>query len=229
PGKVAAGIGVVLASPPGRAFVGPGGGKPPARGGRHVPWGWGREPARFTIAEGPGDQPSVLLVDHAGERRFFRRPGFYDDPRTHEGYPDNAERFLFFTRAALEAVKGFGEPFDVVHAHDQQTAWAPCFVRTHDAEDGAVAATATVFAIHNLGYQGIVDPWVLGLAGFPRDAFFPHSPFEYHGRVNFMKVGILFADLVSTVSPTYAREIQSSGEYGFGLEGVLRRRTGDVR
>jgi starch synthase len=102
-------------------------------------------------------------------------------------------------------------------------------VRTHDAEESAWDGTATVFTIHNLGYQGIVDPWVLGLAGFPRASFFPQSPFEYHGRVNFMKVGILFADLVSTVSPTYAREIQAGGEHGHGLEGVLRRRTGDVR
>ena len=197
--------------------------------GIRVPWGMGEEPARFAIAEAPDDQPSILLVDHAGDRRFFQRPGFYDDPQTREGYPDNAERFLFFTRAALEAIKGFGEPFDVLHAHDQQAAWAPCFMRTHDADDMAWHGTATVFTIHNLGYQGIVDPWVLGLAGYPRGTFFPASPFEYHGRVNFMKVGILFADLVSTVSPTYAREIQSSGEFGYGLEGVLRRRTGDVR
>jgi starch synthase len=197
--------------------------------GASVPWGMGQEPARFTVAEGPAGSPTLLLVDHAGERRFFQRPGFYDDPATREGWRDNPERFLFFTRAALEAIKGFGEPFDVLHAHDQQAAWAPCLVRTHDAEDSAWTGLATVFTIHNLGYQGIVDPWVLGLAGFARDAFFPHSPFEYHGRVNFMKVGILFADLVSTVSPTYAREIQTSAEHGFGLEGVLARRTGDVR
>ena len=220
---------VVVAIPHWRDLVLPAGWKLSDLSGTRVPWGMGHEPAHFTMAEGPADQPSVLLVGHAGERRFFRRPGFYDDPLTHEGYPDNAERFLFFTRAALEAVKGFGEPFDIVHAHDQQAAWAPCFMRTHDADDEAFRHTATVFTIHNLGYQGIVDPWVLGLAGFPRSAFYPHSPFEYHGRVNFMKVGILFADLVSTVSPTYAREIQTSGEYGFGLEGVLRRRTGDVR
>ncbi len=220
---------VIVAIPHYRDLAVPAGWKLTDLSGTRVPWGMGHEPAHFTMAEGPADQPSVLLVDHAGERRFFQRPGIYDDPQTREGYPDNAERFLFFTRAALEAVKGFGESFDIVHAHDQQAAWAPCFVRTHDAEDQAFVNTATVFTIHNLGYQGIVDPWVLGLAGFPRSSFYPHSPFEYHGRVNFMKVGILFSDLVSTVSPTYAREIQTSGEYGFGLEGVLRRRTGDVR
>jgi len=198
-------------------------------GTARVPWGLGHESARFAIAEDVKSELRVLLVDHAGERRFFDRPGVYDDPATREGWPDNAERYLFFARAALEGLKGFGERFDIVHAHDQQAAWVPCFVRTHDADEPAFADVATVFTIHNLGYQGIVDPWLLSVAGFSRELFFPQSPFEYWGRVNFMKIGIVFADLVSTVSPTYAREIQSNGEMGFGLEGVLRRRTGDVR
>jgi starch synthase len=198
-------------------------------GDTRVPWGIGHEPATFSIAESPGGDVRVLLVDHAGERKFFDRPGLYDDPRTREGHPDNPERFLFFARAALEALKGFGESFDVLHAHDHQAAWVPCFVRTHDADEPAFANVATVFTIHNLGYQGIVDSWLLSVAGFSRDLFFPQSVFEYWGRLNFMKVGIAFADLVSTVSPTYALEIQSNGEYGCGLEGVLRRRTGDVR
>ncbi len=227
--QVRAGHRVVVALPHYRDLVLPAGWTVSDLSGTLVPWGMGHESARFRVAEGPPGQPTVLLVDHAGDRRFFQRAGIYDDPSTHEGYPDNPERYLFFTRAALEAIKGFGEHFDVLHAHDQQASWAPCFVRTHDAEDAAFQGTATVFTIHNLGYQGIVDPWILGLAGFPRSAFHLNSPFEYHGRVNFMKVGILFADLVSTVSPTYAREIQTTGEYGFGLEGVLRRRTGDVR
>ncbi len=198
-------------------------------GTTRVPWGVGQEPVRFQIAEDDASELRVLTIEHTGDRRFFQRAGIYDDPVTREGYPDNAERFLFFSRAAVEALKGFGEHFDVVHAHDQQTAWVPCFLRTHENDENAFDGTATVFTIHNLGYQGVVDPWVLGLAGFSREVFYPQSPFEYHGRVNFMKVGILFADLISTVSPTYALEIQSSGEFGFGLEGVLRRRTGDVR
>jgi starch synthase len=198
-------------------------------GTTRVPWGIGQEPARFRIAESPNGDTRALLVEHAGERRFFDRRGIYDDPVTREGYPDNPERFLFFSRAALHALKGFGETIDVVHAHDQQAAWVPCFVRTHEADEPAFAQAATIFTIHNLGYQGIVDPWILSVAGFTRELFFPQSPFEYWGRVNFMKVGIVFADLVSTVSPTYALEIQTNGEYGAGLEGVLRRRTGDVR
>jgi starch synthase len=192
-----------------------------------VPWGMGHERARYELVQAP-DGPAVLLVEHAGERRFFDRDGLYDQPGTGQGWPDNPERFLFFTRAALEGLRRLG-PWDVVHAHDQQAAWAPCFVRTHHAGEPAFARAATVFTIHNLGYQGIVDPWILGLAGFPRDVFTPAGPFEFWGRVNFMKVGLAFADMISTVSPRYAREIQSSGEYGFGLEGVLRRRSDDLR
>jgi len=198
-----------------------------------VPWGMGREPASFRLlsaASGGNGEGGlrVLLVDHLGERRFFDRAGIYVDPGSGEGYPDNGERFLFFARAALEGLKRLGA-IDVLHAHDHQAAWTPCFVRTHEAGNPAFARTATVFTIHNLGYQGIHDPWVLGLAGFGRELFYPTSPFEFWGRVNDMKVGLVFADMISTVSPRYAIEIQSSGEYGFGLEGVLARRSGDLR
>ncbi|HTK30773.1 MAG TPA: glycogen synthase GlgA [Candidatus Saccharimonadaceae bacterium] len=195
---------------------------------RWVPWGVSREPARLRLLEPPAAGPRVLLVEHAGERRFFARDGVYDDPKSGEGYPDSAERFLFFTRAAIEGLKLLGERIDVVHAHDHQAAWAPCFMRTHEAYDLTFSGAASVFTIHNLGYQGIVDNWVLGLAGFALDQFYAGSPFEYWGRVNEMKVGLAFADAITTVSPQYAREIQKSPEFGAGLEGVLRRRSADV-
>ena len=133
--------------------------------------GPGRERAGFELLHAPADGAGslrVLLVGHAGERRFFERDGIYDDPATGTGYPDNAERFLFFSRAALEGLKSLGQRVDMLHAHDQQAAWTPCLVRTHEARAAVFRDTATVFTIHNLGYQGIYDPWVLGLAGFPR-------------------------------------------------------------
>jgi starch synthase len=198
-----------------------------ALGARDVPWGMGREPARFELLSGASG-PRVLLVDHAGERRFFGRPGVYDDPLTGESYPDGAERFLFFTRAALEGLKLLGDRVDILHAHDHQAAWAPCLVRTHESAERVFQGAATVFTIHNLGYQGIHDSWVLRLAGFGLEWFYPGSPFEFWGRVNDMKVGLSFADALTTVSPRYSREIQENGEFGFGLEGVLRRRSGDL-
>jgi starch synthase len=193
-----------------------------------VPWGVGHEPAAFDLLEGPAGAPRVLRVRHTGSRRFFERPGIYDDPNQGRGYSDNAERFLFFCRAAFDALERLAEPVDVLHAHDHQAAWVPCFVRTHEAGRAGFRRTATVFTLHNMGYQGIHDAFVLGLAGFSRELFFPASPFEFWGRVNYMKVGLLFADVISTVSPRYAREIQSSPEFGAGLEGVLRRRAADL-
>jgi starch synthase len=194
-----------------------------------VSWGLRREPAAFDLCEDPASGLRVLLVRHPGERRFFDRPGIYDDPRTHEGFADNAERFLFFSRAALLGLARLGERFDVVHAHDHQAAWAPCFVRTQLQSDPAFAGAATVFTIHNLGYQGITDAWVLALAGFSGEQHALGGPFEFWGRVNAMKVGLSFADMLSTVSPRYAIEIQESGEFGFGLEGVLALRSEDLR
>ena len=199
-----------------------------------LPWGVSREPAvidvfHAPVPDAPGARLRVMMIGHTGERGFFRRPGVYDDPVTGEGYPDNGERFLFFARAAVESLKQLGQAFDVIHAHDHQAGWVPCLVRTHEAAHPALSKVANVFTIHNLGYQGIHDVWVLGLAGFGRELFYPQSPFEFWNRVNYMKVGIAFADMISTVSPRYAVEIQSSGEYGFGLEGVLARRGGDLR
>ena len=213
--------------------------------GCDVPWGLGVEPAGFEILRPParpggreggdggagasGGSLEVLLVEHRGARRFFDREGIYDDPARGQSYPDGAERFMFFARAALQALARRGEPIDILHAHDHQAGWVPCFARTHLAAEPPFAGVATVFTIHNLGYQGIHDPWVLGLAGFGRELFYPAGPFEFFGRVNDMKVGLLFADLLSTVSPRYAREIQSGGEFGFGLEGVLQHRSADLR
>jgi starch synthase len=194
-----------------------------------VPWGMGSEPADFMLCEPEGGGPSVLLVGHNGARRFFDRPGVYDDPATGEGYGDGAERFLFFCRATLLGLGRIGEPVDVLHAHDQHAGWIPCLVRAGPGERAVFTRTATVFTIHNLGYQGIHDPWVLGLAGIGSDLFFPASPFEFWGRVNTLKIGISFADMLSTVSPRYAEEIRSTPEFGHGLEGVLAARAADLR
>jgi starch synthase len=193
-----------------------------------VPWGLSREPATFELCC-PEAGPRVLLVGHAGDRQFFDRAGVYDDPKSGEGYADNAERFLFFSRAALEGLLQLGDPVDVLHAHDHQAAWTTCLARIHEPYAKAFHDTATVFTVHNLGYQGIHDPWVLGLVGIGSELFYPSGPFEFWGRVNYMKVGLAFADMISTVSPRYAQEIQSNGEFGCGLEGVLARRQRDLR
>lgn len=150
---------------------------------------------------------------------FFDRPELYGD-KTGD-YPDNAERFAEFSRAAIEFMKRVWLP-DVVHCHDWQTALVPVLLRTQHAEDRAVRSLPVVFTIHNLAYQGVFDTTVLRRVGLP-DALFHVDSLEFFGKVNFLKGGLIYADYLTTVSRRYAKEIQTA-EYGCGLDGVIRHR-----
>jgi starch synthase len=140
-------------------------------------------------------------------------------------YPDNAERFALFSRAILEASKILGVP-QVFHCHDWQTALLPVLLRTVYAEDPAFRDAATVFTIHNMGYQGLFPPETLPLLMLPWDLF-TMSRMEFFGQVNFLKGALTYSDYITTVSRKYGQEIQTA-EYGFGLEGVLRDRASTV-
>jgi starch synthase len=186
-----------------------------------VPMGAGT--ARAVIDHGrlPGTSADVLVV---GSAEYFDRDGVYDDPSTREGFSDNMQRFVFFAKAGLAAARALGRRFDVVHCHDSQAGLVPGLLATAPAPDPLLGQAGRLFTIHNLAYQGIYGPETLAWAGIDGSHFHAGSPFEFWGKVNFMKVGIECSDLLSTVSETYAREIQTSSEYGHGLEGVLRRR-----
>jgi starch synthase len=175
----------------------------------------------------PGDPPHLqhYFIDQPA---YFGRPGIYEDPDTGEPFPDNAERFVFFSRAALEAMRATAFVPDVIHANDHQTALVPAYLKTLFAEDAFFQMTATVLALHNLGYQGEHAPETMRIAGFPESYFYPLSPFEFWGKMNFLKSGIHFADRLVTVSERYAEEIQSGEEFGFGLQGVLNARRADL-
>jgi len=154
---------------------------------------------------------------------FFDRDALYGTPSG--DYPDNAERFALFSRAVLEASKVLGVP-DVFHCHDWQSALVPVMLRTLYAEDPAFRDVATVFTIHNIGYQGLFPPDILPLLMLPWDLF-TMTKLEFFGNVNFLKGALVFSDFITTVSRKYSQEIQTT-EYGFGLEGVLRDRAATV-
>jgi 1,4-alpha-glucan branching enzyme len=155
--------------------------------------------------------------------RYFGRAHLYGTP---EGdYADNAERFAFFSRAALELLGEIGHP-DVLHVHDWQTALAIAFLKTQPERYPSLAATPTVLTVHNLGYQGLFPPGDWRFLDLD-PGFFSREWLEFYGKINFLKAGLVFADAVTTVSPTYAQEIRNS-EYGFGLEGVLHGRAKDT-
>jgi starch synthase len=154
---------------------------------------------------------------------YFDRDGLYG---TSAGdFPDNAERFAMLSRAALEASKILGLP-QVFHCHDWQTALIPVLLRTQYAEDPLFREVATVFTIHNMGYQGVFSPDTLPLLTLPWDLF-TILKMEFFGNVNFLKGALVYADFVTTVSRRYSQEIQTT-EFGFGLDGVLRDRSSTV-
>ncbi|MGB8013745.1 MAG: glycogen synthase GlgA [Terriglobales bacterium] len=154
---------------------------------------------------------------------YFDRDAIYGTPAG--DYPDNAERFALFSRAVLEASKILGVPH-VFHCHDWQSALVPVMLRTLYAEDPAFREVATVFTIHNMGYQGLFPPDTLPLLMLPWDLL-TMSKMEFFGQVNFLKGALVLSDYVTTVSKKYSQEIQTT-EYGFGLEGVLHDRAATV-
>ncbi len=156
---------------------------------------------------------------------FFGRPELYG---TAEGdYTDNAVRFIFFARAVLETCRALDISPDVIHCNDWQTGLIPFYLKTLYRDVGQLHLTASVLTVHNLGYQGVFDAGAMQFTGIGQEYFVPEH-LEFYGRMNYLKAGLVSADLLSTVSPTYAREILTP-EHGFGLDGVLRSRQDDLR
>jgi starch synthase len=117
---------------------------------------------------------------------------------------------------------------DVIHCNDFHSGLIPVLVAKAKETNSHFENTGTVFSVHNLAYQGLFEPDFLEKAGFDPEIFQPMSPFEFWGRVNVMKMALMFSGIVSTVSSTYAKEIATTDEYGYGLEGVLRYRGEDL-
>lgn len=180
----------------------------------------GAQEVQATVLETTlGKGVCVYLIRAA---QYFDREFLYGTP---DGdYPDNAERFTFFSRAALEILRQ--KPVDIVHGHDWQSALALVYLKTQSSRYAETAAAKTVFTIHNLGFQGSFGAGVWPLLNLEPRYFTPQF-LEFYGNVNFLKGALLFADRITTVSPSYAEEIMSA-EQGFGLEGVLRQRAADL-
>jgi len=162
----------------------------------------------------------------SGVRYYFvDDPAYFDREGLYGGsagdYPDNAERYAEFCRAAIEISKHVW-PADVFHCHDWQTALVPVLLRTSYGDDPLVKDTPVVFSIHNMGYHGQFTKDVLERVGLPQALFQP-SAIEFYGGVNLLKGGLVYADYLTTVSRKYAEEIQTP-EYGYGLDGVVRDR-----
>ena len=163
----------------------------------------------------------VYFVEHQG---FFGREALYT---VADGdYPDNAQRFSFFMKAALAACRALDLRPDVLHCHDWQAALIPAYLKTTLQRDAAFAPVASLLTIHNIAYQGLFPPDIMECLELPPQVYSPDG-IEFYGQVNFLKAGIVYADLINTVSRRYSQEIQTP-EFGSGLDGILRYRAPDV-
>ena len=173
------------------------------------------------VIEAPlADNVKAVLVDRP---ELYNRESIYG---AGGDYPDSPRRFAFLCRAALEYVLQSGETFDILHAHDWQAGLAPVYLRTRYANQPRLSSMTAIFTIHNLAYQGNFPPdWLAPLELGPE--MMSMDALEFWGQISLLKGGIRFSDSITTVSPTYAREILTK-QYGFGFDGVLATRAADL-
>ena len=161
---------------------------------------------------------------------FIRKDAYYDRDQlygTPSGdFEDNAERFTFFSRAFVEAALALDLNPDILHCNDWQTGLAPVYLKTFYQSSSSLRQAASIFTIHNIGYQGLFWHYDMQLTNLGWELFTPQA-LEFYGKINFLKAGIVFADAITTVSQKYMEEIQTS-EFGAGLDGVLRDRRSDL-
>ena len=170
----------------------------------------------------PGSDVDVYLID---QPIFYGREGLYGARGT--DYPDNCARFVYFSRAVVEVVRLLDLRPDVIHCNDWQTGLVPVYINEwYRRQVPAFARIGTLMTIHNMAYQGSFWHLDMPLTGLDWSLFNPNR-LEAWGRLNFLKAGLVDADLLNTVSPTYAREI-CTPEFGCGLDGVLRERAADL-
>jgi starch synthase len=163
----------------------------------------------------------VVFVEHPP---FFERSGLYGIGNN--DYDDNRLRFAFFSRAVIEYFRSRGERPSVFHAHDWQTGLLPVYLKAFYADDPTLYRSPTLFTIHNLAYRGTFSKDTIGVLGLPWNLG-TREALEFHGGVSYLKGGLLFSEVLNTVSPQYAREIQGP-EMGYGLDGVLGSRAEDL-
>jgi starch synthase len=166
----------------------------------------------------PNTDIDVYFVDCP--HYFYRHIIYTNDP-------DEDERFILFSKAVIETLQRLQWAPDVINCNDWQTGLLPLFIKDNYNWDRLFDHTATLFTIHNIGYQGLFSKSVLFSAEIRQSLFYTGGPIEHDGGVSFMKAGISFADIINTVSNTYAHEILTP-EYGAGLEATLEKRKDDL-
>jgi len=186
--------------------------------GREIEVSLGDEKLKADIYLGHLNQD--IPVYFIGREEFFDRQFLYGTAKG--DYFDNPERFIFFSKAALSFCQSMDFSPDIIHQHEWQTGLIPAYLKSLYQNDPLFSRSATVFTIHNIAYQGLFKKEKFSLTGLPQEMYSPEG-IEFWERINFMKAGIVYADVINTVSKKYSEEIQTP-EYGYGLEGILRKK-----
>ncbi|MBI2567715.1 MAG: glycogen synthase [Candidatus Schekmanbacteria bacterium] len=168
-----------------------------------------------------GTREPAVPVYFVEQEHFFNRPYLYGDHE--QDYRDNLKRFAFFSLATLASLRALAWVPDVLHLNDWQSALVAFYLREHFQAEEDWQWMSVLLTVHNLSYQGIFPKSEMAVANLPDELFHPKA-LEYYGQVNLLKLGLLYADVISTVSDRYAKEIQTK-EYGAGLDGVLCERS----
>ncbi|MBI5144768.1 MAG: glycogen synthase GlgA [Candidatus Omnitrophica bacterium] len=154
--------------------------------------------------------------------KYFNRDGLYGDKNG--DYKDNLDRFSYYCKKTLELLKQINFKADIIHIHDWQAALIPVYLEKLYQKDNFYKDIKTLLTIHNIGYQGLFAKEEFPKLGLDW-SLFNMECFEFYGKINLLKAGIVFSDIINTVSPTYSKEIQTK-DFGYGLEGVLNKRKG---
>ncbi|MBI2119250.1 MAG: glycogen synthase [Elusimicrobia bacterium] len=166
-----------------------------------------------------------ILYYFIENNKYFHRSSLYQDELG--DFEDNDERFIFLSKAVFELAKQIGFKPELLHCHDWQTGMVPAYLKTLYANDPFFSKTKAIFTIHNIAYQGLFPKETFNLTGLDWEEFVSEKC-EYYGKVSFLKAGIVYADKVTTVSPTYAKEIRQDHHFGRGMEGILNTRASDL-
>lgn len=164
-----------------------------------------------------------LMPNSSAEIYFIHYPNYFHRDKFYTSDWDEDQRFILFAKAVIESIQRLGWAPDIIHCNDWQTGLIPLYIKDNYSWDKLFANTASLFTIHNVAYQGRFGHGTLTNAEIRSDLYYPGGPVEFENTVSFLKTGIVFADIINTVSETYAREILTN-EYGAGMQFVLRER-----
>jgi starch synthase len=175
----------------------------------------------------PGQKVRVQIYFLDNTEYFGSRNSLYTDPMTGQDYPDNDERFILLSHSVFQLISKLGWVPDIIHCNDWQCALIPAYLKTIYKDEPTFQQFKTLLTIHNLSYQGVFPKSSFKKTGLPPELN-SEKGLEVNGKINFIKAGLLYADVINTVSETYANEIRTDEEMGAGLKSVLAKRKNDL-